>query len=725
LLAAIVTTSACGGTVQLGEAALDPIDGGPASPSGAASVGDDRPDGGLAVEGGLPDAEVAAPVATGRFVRVLPRITASDFVGVEVSYTSTAYLATSREVFAMKADELLSGQARPVFRTGEREVISKLFAPADDAIFVVTTDSVIRLFDGKSLRSLVQLPNKSQVHAIWGASRDDVWFAHDRGALLHLANGKLTDVAQPRAGEGHVRAIAGTSATDVWAVGDHEILLHWDGERWTSKELPRFEGEPTARRQFHGVFAFGRDDIAVSLSYEGDGTRTLVARWDGRTWTPDRIGVCATQDDHLNADIRRASPFSGVEPGRALVGWQQTYATGHTTSRIRTLIARFPAHGCSVAVRGSPDSAPRAPWAVNRFDIDRRFRAFAAHETVGLVGVGVAGAIAKIEHNSTYEQVRPVEPDASTDSWSVRRLSTGVDGETWGFGSDRVSATPSLRRWTGTSWGRGRFFESNPAHALAVQSANDVSVLASERHGGPLEDARTSIDHFDGSRWTTVARFAERSYIRVSWSHADGTVWFVGGVEWHAGPSDVRRSGTVAYVRENGQWIRRDLGIDIHSPAIAIAGFGPNDVYLLVQSSKRNHAALLRWDGAKLTGIWEREHRGSWSMATGPGDELWVAGPGIERLRQGVWSTIAPDTRELGFSNGVTGVYARNERDVWFAGAAGDDGGLLLHWDGVRITRALETEVALTDLVGRGDHATAVGPYTTYRFVLDQPAAPR
>lgn len=98
------------------------------------------------------------------------------------------------------------------------------------------------------------------MHAIWGATEDDVWLARSE-SLGRLQNGAYSDV-DTAAG---VSDVHGTAKDDVWAVGEAGVK-HFDGTKWSPVTFPvtgssRYD-------QPNRVTALSKDEVIVTT---GDG----------------------------------------------------------------------------------------------------------------------------------------------------------------------------------------------------------------------------------------------------------------------------------------------------------------------------------------------------------------------------------------------------------------------------------------------------------------------
>ena len=88
---------------------------------------------------------------------------------------------------------------------------------------------------------------------------------------------------------GHLSAVAATSASNAWAVGESytktsikTLILRWNGKTWRRVPSP----SPGASAGLSGVAAVSaRSAWAVGDTITSTGSKTLILRWDGKVWT--------------------------------------------------------------------------------------------------------------------------------------------------------------------------------------------------------------------------------------------------------------------------------------------------------------------------------------------------------------------------------------------------------------------------------------------------------
>jgi hypothetical protein len=124
------------------------------------------------------------------------------------------------------------------------------------------------------------------------------WWNPSHTLAEHWNGTSWTQVATPNQGASAVfEGAAATSATNVWAVGrigpgpgvqsavSVPLIEQWNGSTWF---VPQFQ-EPVDGGQFQAVAATSLDDAwavgSTGGSNESTGNTTLIAHWNGSSWT--------------------------------------------------------------------------------------------------------------------------------------------------------------------------------------------------------------------------------------------------------------------------------------------------------------------------------------------------------------------------------------------------------------------------------------------------------
>jgi hypothetical protein len=191
------------------------------------------------------------------------------------------------------------------------------FAPDD--LYAVSGQSLLH-WDG-SAWSVVDFGgaiSPTDLQAIWGTSRDDLWLGDSLNGQVHRWNGTkwTTTITQTVAvndlwGSSDTDVLAGGtfglshwtgaswadiggatamqasglwgfSPTDAWAVGDFGTLAHWNGTTWTD-ELPA--SDPNFQQDHASVWGAAPDDVWAV------GALGAISHWDGTRWTQSQVGA--------------------------------------------------------------------------------------------------------------------------------------------------------------------------------------------------------------------------------------------------------------------------------------------------------------------------------------------------------------------------------------------------------------------------------------------------
>jgi hypothetical protein len=288
-----------------------------------------------------------------------------------------------------------------------------------------------------------------RLYGVAAISGSDVWAVGLDGANSQIVHYNGTTWSQSQPAVGYLLGVAATSARDVWAVGGTNwfsptvpVADHWNGSSWRRVAT----ANPAGGGYFNAVTATSPANAwAVGLVGGGPGetaaTTPLIERWNGRTWTIQKIQEPAG-----------GGQFDGVAALSAsnawAVGWtdstvQQTlieHWNGHTWTRVPSPDEGTGSFLHSVTVISSDNA-----WAVGSFQTSKGT-------------------------NSTL-----------TLHWNGSRWSA-VPSQTPG-GDDSLDAVTAS--WTHNIWAVGI---RNPALCGT---------------GGP--QCKTLIEHWDGSHWTLLA----------------------------------------------------------------------------------------------------------------------------------------------------------------------------------------------------------------------------
>lgn len=422
-------------------------------------------------------------------------------------------------------------------------------------------EPLILLWDGKNWNRVPAPPTGNSLNGVTVLSPDVAWAVGEN------------------AGEGNSNSIA----------------LRWDGKNWSISDLhapePGFKDAPHLDN-LTSVAALSPNDAWAVGSYNPQlptqtqaQVRTMALHWDGVAWsfipTPYRETTAQYQDGINSLYGVSASPSGQVWA----VG---SFSTGTTSSQ--TLVLRYRPAACSTATAGStpanpsttaapPTSpTPTAPnaqaqtptsaanvggecgptWAALDVPAAGNFNAISAVSPNDIWAVGsntnVPVDTLAAHWDGTGWTVVP-SPNVGTNDnilygvSSVRSgapSSAGSGQAVWGVGSYGTGSTgskPLIIRWDGSAWkvipspdpGPGR----GVLHAVFALTPNDAWAVGSYATSDALGNAIagqswTLIEHWDGTRWSTVPSPSPGNAINNLSAIAavtDNDIWAVGSYE--------------------------------------------------------------------------------------------------------------------------------------------------------------------------------------------------
>lgn len=141
--------------------------------------------------------------------------------------------------------------------TATQNAILGSFA-VDREIFAVGAGGMILRWGGASFTSM-PCPSRAMLHAIWGASRNDLWAVGSQGTILHFDGSGWRSV--PSGTQQTLLAIWGSAKNDVYAVGTGGLVLHYDGVSWAAVDVGA--GPLLASTALSGLCSRGPGDLFV------------------------------------------------------------------------------------------------------------------------------------------------------------------------------------------------------------------------------------------------------------------------------------------------------------------------------------------------------------------------------------------------------------------------------------------------------------------------------
>ena len=489
-----------------------------------------------------------------------------------------------------------------------------------------------------------------------------------------------------------LRGVTCSSASDCWAVGDFNVgnsvtqtlIERWDGAAWSIVDSP--DTSLTEANRFTAVACVSTSDCSAVGTFDSGGSvRTLIARWNGSTWSRvSSPNPAAAQNSYLAS----VSCTSGGEC--SAVGYQ------HTGGRVQTLAERWNGTAWNLAAAanarssqnnsllGVTCSAANDCWAVGsyfngvaqqtliqRWDGDRweilpspttdPARANILYDVIcnarddcWAVGyhAGDAAFQTLILHwDGSAWTIAPSPSTAPTENNFLHDITCSSETDCWAVGFyDSGSAYQTLAvHWNGETWALAASANTSPTQenrlsAVTCNSATDCWAVGRHFTGTAY---LTLVQRWNGSAWSIVSSpnsdgAPENNLLGVTCASADDC-WAIG--TYGAG------GGTAQPLIEH--WNGSAWSI-VGSPAPTSAAQNYNFLRNVVCTSSTNCLAV------------------GYAFIEGKNRTL------IERWDGQEWTIAAsPNTSETQ-SNFLFGLTCdRTTRECWAAGYHHDDRGLL------------------------------------------------
>jgi len=328
-----------------------------------------------------------------------------------------------------------------------------------------------------------------------------------RAATLFLAIGALLLTGSPAPAQGVWTTVPspnepgrnfllGADASDaghVWAVGrlfarngtdQHSLILQHDGTAWRAAPRSGFPGND----ELVDVDAVsGSEAWAAGAFYPQFGrSSTLVARWNGSTWTPEPTP---------NGNPSSRNNLSGVTAAGSTVWAVGSFIEpGSTANRDGLILQRtggiwriVPAPRVQVTdfLEGVDATGPADAWAVGWGTSD--------------ISNGAPGVPFALHWNGTSWQSMLLPNPASTALYAVDALSPS---DVWAAGDtviDGYNRQPYVAHFNGTSWSRvvtPTIGNGGQLTDIVALSPSNIIAVGTEGNGGI-----SIVLHWDGSSW--------------------------------------------------------------------------------------------------------------------------------------------------------------------------------------------------------------------------------
>jgi hypothetical protein len=313
-----------------------------------------------------------------------------------------------------------------------------------------------------------------------------------------------------------LQGVAGVADAEVWAVGHfydtklaafRTLIERWDGRSWTIVPSPNLG---TAYNDVYGVAVDPSGNAAWAVGYGGNPHQALILAWSGAAWQ-----MAALPSLGPGASTLYAASASAANDAWA-VGWLNEAGrlvplTLHWNGSAWKRIPAAVPTGTMASLQAVAAAGPDDVWAGGYTYIEGRHRAF-------------------VEHWNGRGWSVVAFPRVATGISYVWTLSALSSGEAWAAGEE--NGVPLVARWDGLRWNRvsrpsvgtGR----NAVSTIVARGADDVWVAgyANDTSLG----TRTLVQHWNGSGWTTEATPNPGPYSRLAGLAAlpSGRLWAAG-----------------------------------------------------------------------------------------------------------------------------------------------------------------------------------------------------
>jgi len=355
-------------------------------------------------------------------------------------------------------------------------------------------------------------PNPSpRFNILYGVSADsgtDAWavgeFLNTRNStydtlVLHWDGTAWSKVASPNPGVDNVlTGVSADSETDAWAVGSYftkaanttdTLLIHWNGVSWLQVASP----DPAADNELQGVSADSSTD-AVAVGYDfpppSGHARTLVAHWDGSSWSSVKSPSPVSSGVFLRA-VSAYSSTDAVAVGEYFNDATNSYdtLTLHWDGSVwSTVPSPNPSAGDNYLFSVSATSGTSA-WAVG-YDRSHGRRTLVLHWN------GTAWSVVASPNPTRECFLQAVSADSDVDAWAAGYF----------LRTDSSNKTLILH-WDGTSWSRTHSPSPRRLNFLQLSGVSADSATDAWAVGfGQTSDGndKTVILHWNGTSWSRV-----------------------------------------------------------------------------------------------------------------------------------------------------------------------------------------------------------------------------
>jgi hypothetical protein len=287
---------------------------------------------------------------------------------------------------------------------------------------------------------------------------------------------------------GFLNGVAAVSARDAWAVGStlsgKTLILRWNGKAWKRVPSPSAHG-PGADNFLYGVTATSATNAwAVGFAYVGTTGKTLLLRWNGKTWK--RVPSPAPADLSLYAvaatSARNAWAVGADEHGALILHWDGT------------VWKRVPSPGLKGAFEAVAATSARNAWAVGFAGIAGGTGVPSTNRPLIMRWNGVAWKRVPSHLAPGLGNLRGVAATSAGNAWAVGCTGCSAEG----------AGDPLIERWDGTAWKHVPGPSSDDLDGLwgVAATAPTNAWAVGTPDGGPGHT--TGIVRWNGHTWKPV-----------------------------------------------------------------------------------------------------------------------------------------------------------------------------------------------------------------------------
>jgi hypothetical protein len=329
----------------------------------------------------------------------------------------------------------------------------------------------------------------------------------------------------PSSSDNEFAGVAVLSSCNAWAVGyysdgtaNQTLIEHWNGGAWRQVPSPN-PGGSANNNVLRGVGAVSASDVwAVGDYFDGTALRTLVERWNGRSWKQ-----VPSQDPSGSANFNF---LDGVAATSSRNAWAVgEYRNGNAE---RTLIERW--NGAAWKQVRSPNPGGSAnyntlssvvatssgnAWAVGDYRNAAGLQTLIAHWN------GTAWKHVPSPNRTSFNELFDVAATSSRNAWAVGEYRNGSADQTL------------IEHWNGSHW---KYVKSQDLGGSGTNNILSSVTATSSRNAwavGYYSGLHPLVFHWNGTAWKRVESpepggFANYNILNGVAAASSTTMWAVG-----------------------------------------------------------------------------------------------------------------------------------------------------------------------------------------------------